>query len=63
MQRLIKIKLNFWRIIRNLNRIRTFIEDIIDLYERVRSLSQDVVVKNLINRIEKTLEEVFDYEK
>lgn len=63
MPRRIKIKLNFWRIIRNLNRIRTFIEDIIDLYERVRSLSQDVVVKNLINRIEKTLEEVFDYEK
>lgn len=58
-----RFKLNFWRLIRNINRIRQLIEDIVSLYERVKDLSDDTVTKALVKKIESTLEEVLDYEK
>ena len=54
-----KLKINWWRLLKNVNRIGQLIEDVRALYEKVKDMSDDPVLKNRIRNIEETIDELF----
>ena len=54
-----QLKINWWRLLKNVNRIGQLIEDVRALYEKVKDMSDDPVLKNRIKSIEETIDELF----